>query len=208
MLVTPNPSGGRPVRRLAPLAAGLAALTAAGCAPWLERPFAGLPENRKGDRVPPVLEATLPCVGGRDASRLPGRPGAEVVAIGSVLFRGLGRRHRPWHFRPGTPSLPVRVLVPAWRRVTIAVPSGELHLAGLDTGPVETTAERGPHRAVRCAAGGRSRLFTVYFAVRRPMCVRVSVTDHSGTVSRAVPFGVRRCRPAAPTPTPPPAPPP
>jgi hypothetical protein len=184
-------------RRWGAAAAVAAGLALAGCAPWLERPFAGLREQgrpRSGGLV--VLapyERPIPCETLADPARLAPARRHAVVAIGSVRFPGLGSVHRARRFAPGAPALTVPMVVPPRSRAIVSVPVAERAVAGLDNDPTPAWTPAAAHRAVRCVTGDRRQAFSISFVVAGARCVPVSVTIDRVTTTREVPFGVRRC---------------
>jgi hypothetical protein len=184
------------VRRWGWAALAVAGLTLTGCAPWLERPFAGLRERERPRPNLVVLtpyERPIPCSTLADPQRLAPARRHAVVAIGSVRFPGLGSFHRPTRFNPGAPALTVPMVVPPRSRAIVAIPVDERRVAGVDNDPTPAWTPAAAHRAVRCITGGRAQAFSISFVVAGARCVPVSVTIDRVTTTREVPFGVRRC---------------
>src|SRR6266511_6433250 len=79
-------------RGSAAAAVAAAALAIGACAPWLERPFAGVrgraPVDRESVTRAP-FERPVPCGAAPFPSRLEGIPRRDTVVIGSVSFYGL-----------------------------------------------------------------------------------------------------------------------
>jgi hypothetical protein len=183
--------------------AGGAALVAAGvglagCAPWLERPFAGLRKQRAAPRPDLVVlapyERPIACAMPADPRRMAPARRRAAVAIGSVRFPGLGLYHRPRRFAPGAPALTVPMIVPPRSRAIVAVPVADRAVAGLDNDATPAGTPAGAHRAVRCITGERAQAFAISFVVVGARCLPVSVTIDRVTTTREVAFGVRRCR--------------
>ena len=185
-------------RRWGWAAVAAAGLALAGCAPWLERPFAGLRERERPQPDLVVLtpyERPIPCSTLADPHRLAPARRHAVIAIGSVRFPGLGAFHRATRFNPGAPALTVPMVVPPRSRAIVAVPVDERRVAGVDNDPTPAWTPAAAHRAVRCITSGRSQAFSISFVVAGARCVPVSVTIDRVTTTREVPFGVRRCEP-------------
>ena len=172
-------------------ALAVAAVTAGGCAPWLERPLAGLAPPEEDLAFVPRFEPPIPCGAGPYPSR--GIQGEDTIEIGSVEFGGLGYQYGPERFRPGAPPLTVPIEVPPRLRVTIEVPPDRRSSVGIDNAPVPPPRPELAHRAMRCETGELPRTFTVTFVLDGPQCVPVSVTHRHASQTRLVRFGVRRC---------------
>jgi hypothetical protein len=165
-----------------------------GCAPWLERPFAGLRPQR---------EAAAACAGGR-ALRMGELVLRDAVGIGPLLFFGLGREHpasrfaRPGRYAPGRAGvrpLPVLVVVPPLTRATVAISPADRDVAGLLSGAEAAglAAPADAHRTLVCVAGPGQQTFEVAFVVDGARCLPVSVRSGGRTDTVRVRFGVRRC---------------
>jgi hypothetical protein len=174
-------------------AAVVAAAVLSGCASWIRDPVVRL----RGDAAVSLrgmapVERPIPCGGGPFPSEDFGDP-RENVTIGSLTFRGLGRRNAPSRFTPGAPALTVPVEVPPRSRAIIAIPNRLRPVAGLDGWPRPASTPATAHRAALCETSDQTTVFRISFTVDGPRCVPVNVTIDRVTTTRWIPFGVPRC---------------
>ena len=185
------------MRAILVLVAAAVAVGTAGCAPWIDRPFAGLRSGADGGGDGGVLAALRPtpasaaCSGGPWPSRM--EPDDDEVRIGPLTFPGLGYPYPPARFAAGSAPLTVPVVVPARTRATITIPNRLRPVVGLDSGSLLADAPSNGHGALVCQAGETFQVYKVAFVLSGARCVPVSVTAGGRTVTREVGFGRPGC---------------